>query len=216
MTNETLERVMDSNQSAQTFPVSLREMNAEKDIRSLKVTDILTLGPNGLTINSASSPDPKTVTVKIHHSHAHPGGVYIYRIEYGGHTLVYATDTEGYIGGDQKLAAFAHRADVLIHDAQYSQEHYRGQITGVPSTQGYGHSTSQMACELAASAQVRELVLFHHDPGYTDETVTGLEAGARMLFPNVRAAYEGLVMEVGNRHVQVNKTFVDKVEVECC
>ena len=211
---ETLENILDSNQSAQTFPVSLRDMNASKDIRSLKETDVLTLDSTGMRFNSASSSDPstgsgqrsKTVTVKIYRSYAHPGGVYVYRIEYRGHALVYATDTEGYVGGDKKLANFARGADVLIHDAQYSEEHYRGQLTGFPSTQGYGHSTVQMACELAAAAQVDELVLFHHDPNYDDETVARLEVKARTSFPNVRAAYEGLIMKVGSERVRVNKS----------
>jgi len=211
---ETLENILDSNQSAQTFPVSLHDMNASKDIRSLKETDVLTLDSTGMRVNSASSSDPstgsgqrsKTVTVKIYRSYAHPGGVYVYRIEYRGHALVYATDTEGYVGGDKKLANFARGADVLIHDAQYSEEHYRGQLTGFPSTQGYGHSTVQMACELAAAAQVDELVLFHHDPNYDDETVARLEVKARTLFPNVRAAYEGLIMKVGSERVRVNKS----------
>ena len=61
--------------------------------------------------------------------------------------MVYATDTEGYVGMDRKLVAFARDADVLIHDAQYSEEHYRGMLAGFPSTQGYGHSTATMAAE---------------------------------------------------------------------
>ena len=54
-----------------------------------------------------------------------------------------------------------------------------------------------MACELANAAGVRELVLFHHDPNYADETVAGLEVRARTSFPNVCAAYEGLVIHIG-------------------
>jgi len=64
----------------------------------------------------------------------------------------------------------------------------------------------QMACELAAAAQVDELVLFHHDPNYDDETVARLEVKARTLFPNVRAAYEGLIMKVGSERVRVNES----------
>jgi ribonuclease BN (tRNA processing enzyme) len=120
--------------------------------------------------------------------------VHVYRIDYRGRSLVYATDTEGYVGGDRKLTAFARGADLLIHDAQYSEEHYRGQIVELPSTQGYGHSTPQMACELAKAAGVRKLVLFHHDPNYTDEMVADLEVRARSVFPNACAASEGLVI----------------------
>ncbi len=192
----TTAEILNTNQSPQLFPIGLNEMNATKDIRSLKETDILTFDSNGVRINASSS-DLETVTVRVYRSYAHPGGVHVYRIEYRGRSLVYATDTEGYVGGDRKLAAFAHGADLLIHDAQYSEEHYRGQIMGLPSTQGYGHSTTQMACELANAAGVRELALFHHDPNYVDETVASLEVRARSAFPNVCAAFEGLVIDIG-------------------
>lgn len=214
---ETLERVLDTNQSAQTFPVSLNEMSAAKDIRSLKETDVLRLDSNGLTVNAASSSTLEAVTVKIHRSYAHPGSVYVYRIEYRGRALVYATDTEGYVGVDKRLTAFARGADVLIHDAQYSEEHYYGQSAGVRSTQGFGHSTPRMACELAASAGARKLVLFHHEPTYTDDMVTGMEARARTLFPNVIAAYEGLAMNVCIAEPFANSmSIVMKDRVESC
>jgi ribonuclease BN (tRNA processing enzyme) len=87
---------------------------------------------------------------------------------------------------------FAKDADVLIHDAQYLEAHYRGQLAGFPATQGYGHSTVTMACEVAAAAEVGQLILFHHDPSYTDAIVTGMEASARAQFSESQAAYEGL------------------------
>ncbi|MBI5841776.1 MAG: MBL fold metallo-hydrolase [Chloroflexi bacterium] len=191
----TAAETLDLNQSPRTFPIGLNDMNATKEIRSLRETDTLTFDSTGVRINASSS-DPETATVKIYRSYAHPGGVHVYRIDYRGRSLVYATDTEGYVGGDRKLAAFARGADLLIHDAQYSEEHYRGQIANLPSTQGYGHSTPQMACQLANAAGVRELALFHHDPNYADETVAGLEVRARSVFPNVCAAYEGLVISL--------------------
>ena len=144
----TAAETLDTNQSPRTFPIGLQDMNATKEIRSLKETDILTFDLTSVKVNASSSA-PEAVSVKVYRSHAHPGGVYVYRIDYRGRSLVYATDTEGYVGGDRKLAAFARGADLLIHDAQYSEEHYRGQIAGLPPTQGYGHSTGQMACELA-------------------------------------------------------------------
>jgi ribonuclease BN (tRNA processing enzyme) len=49
-----------------------------------------------------------------------------------------------------------------------------------------------MACEVAAAAGVRTLALFHHDPAYDDPTVESLESAARRLFPDVRAAAEGM------------------------
>jgi ribonuclease BN (tRNA processing enzyme) len=130
--------------------------------------------------------------IRVHKSYAHPGGVYVYRITWRGKSIVYATDTEGYVGTDKRLVAFAKDADVLIHDAQYSDEHYWGGLTGFPSTQGYGHSTVSMACGVAAAARVRGLILFHHDPSYSDRMVAGMEADAKEMFSATQASYEGL------------------------
>ncbi len=132
------------------------------------------------------------IVIQVHRSYAHPGGVLVYRISWRGSSVVYATDTEGYAGMDRRLVKFAQDADLLIHDAQYLEEHYWGQLAGFPSTQGYGHSTAGMACEVAASARVGQLILFHHDPSYSDSVISELEAEAKEKFNKVQAAYEGL------------------------
>jgi hypothetical protein len=49
-----------------------------------------------------------------------------------------------------------------------------------------------MACEVAASASTGQLVLFHHDPSYTDNMLAGMERTAKSLFAESVAAYEGL------------------------
>lgn len=196
-TPETLERVLESNQSPTTFPVSLRDMAAWKDIRSVREAEVIVWDADGVRLaESGRGVSDEAVVVRIHRSPAHPGGVYAYRIQWRGKSVVYATDTEGYVGVDRRLAQFARDVDVLIHDAQYSEEHYRGALAGFPSTQGYGHSTVNMACELAAAAEVDRLVLFHHEPAYDDAMVTEMESIARMLFPESTAAREGMEIKV--------------------
>ena len=190
---ETLERVLESNQSPTTFPVGLREMAASKNICSLRESQVIVWDEAGVRVTEAGiGVDDEALVLRIHKSYAHPGGVYVYRVEWHGQSIVYATDTEGYVGTDRRLVQFARGADVLIHDAQYREEHYRGQVTGFPSTQGYGHSTVTMACEVAVAAQVGRLVLFHHDPAYEDKVLEGIEREARRSFENTIAAYEGL------------------------
>jgi phosphoribosyl 1,2-cyclic phosphodiesterase len=200
---ESLEKVLENNQSRATFPVGLREMASSKDIRSLResqaivwdesgvrVTDIVPVGEAGV------KGDDEALVVRIHRSYAHPGGVYAYCVFWRSQSIVYATDTEGYVGTDRRLVRFAHGADVLIHDAQYLEAHYRGQMAGFPSTQGYGHSTAAMACEVAAAAEVGKLVLFHHDPAYDDSMIDGIEREARAQFENTLAACEGLTLNL--------------------
>ena len=220
-TPETLKHVLEHNQSKETFPISLREMASAKTIESVCELQAILWDEENIRVvgtapcgESGSSLNPEAVVIRIHKSHAHPGGVYIYRITWRGKSVVYATDTEGYVGMDRKLVAFARDADVLIHDAQYSEEHYHGQLAGFPSTQGYGHSTAAMACEVAAAAETGELVLFHHDPAYSDDLVAAQESTAQKLFSVSRAAYEGfeiilsltpspLPMEEGKRRMDV-------------
>jgi phosphoribosyl 1,2-cyclic phosphodiesterase len=191
-TPETLKHVLEHNQSAETFPLSLRDMSAAKTIESVRESQVIVWDEENVRVDaSGSGLSPEAVVIRIHKSYAHPGGVYVYRITWRGKSVVYATDTEGYVGMDRKLVAFARDAGVLIHDAQYSEEHYRGQLAGFPSTQGYGHSTVTMACEVAAAAETGELILFHYDPAYSDDLVAAQESTAQQLFPDSRAAYEG-------------------------
>ena len=151
-------------------------------------------------VESISTPSPEAVVICIHKSHAHPGGVYHYRITYQGKSVVYATDTEGYIGTDRQLVNFSRDADMLIHDAQYSDDHYYGCLAGFPSTQGYGHSTAMMAGQVAASAETGQLILFHHDPSYTDDWVAAQESTAKNIFPDSQAAFEGMCIDLTPSH----------------
>jgi ribonuclease BN (tRNA processing enzyme) len=196
-TPETLKHVLERNQATETFPLSLRDMSAAKTIESVRESQIIVWdGEKVRVAASGSGVSPDSVVIRIHRSYAHPGGVYIYRITWRGRSVVYATDTEGYVGMDRKLVAFARDADVLIHDAQYCEEHYRGQLAGFPSTQGFGHSTVTMAAEVAAAAETGELILFHHDPAYTDDLVAAQESAAQKLFPDSRAACEGFEIKL--------------------
>ena len=192
-TNESLSNVLDHNQSAETFPVSLRDMPATKNIQSVRESQIIVWDELGVRLaDSTVGLGNDAVVIRIRKSYAHPGGVYVYRITWRGKSVVYATDTEGYVGTDRRLAQFAKDADVLIHDAQYLEAHYRGQLAGFPATQGYGHSTATMACEVAFASKTKQLILFHHDPSYSDAMVAGMEATAKAQFATTRAAYEGL------------------------
>jgi ribonuclease BN (tRNA processing enzyme) len=197
VSTEMLEKVLENNQSPATFPVGLREMASAKDIRSLRESHVIVWDEGGVRVTEADTKrDDEALSVSIHRSYAHPGGVHAYRVNWGNQSVVYATDTEGYVGTDRRLVRFAHGADLLIHDAQYAEAHYRGQLAGFPSTQGYGHSTATMACEVATAAKVGKLVLFHHDPAYDDIMIDQIEREARKMFENSVAAYEGLEVSV--------------------
>lgn len=185
-----------------SFPIALQEMNSLKYMRNMTETDVLLLGENAENTISVKNfyhdkiePNPDVVQIRALRSYAHPEGVLIYRIEWQGKSVVYATDTEGYVNTDQRLANFARNADVLIHDAQYSEDQYLGR-NGNSSTQGWGHSTPHMACAVAQVANAKQLVLFHHEPRNNDARIEAMQTEAQQLFAATQAAYEGLTIEI--------------------
>ncbi len=125
----------------------------------------------------------------------HPGGVLGYRVEYRGHAVVYATDTEHYSCPDPKLVRLAEGADLLIYDAQYDDDEYAGK-SGAPRT-GWGHSTFSEGVRIADAAGVKRLALYHHDPGHSDEKLRAIEAAAQRLRPGTFACREGQSVRVG-------------------
>jgi phosphoribosyl 1,2-cyclic phosphodiesterase len=193
-----LAQVLAQNMLPPVFPVTLQDMAAQKTISSLNEGQLICYPGQSLVPQLVSAEDaarerqPQALCIRVLRSSAHPGGVLIYRIEWRDYSIVYATDTEGYASTDRRLASFARGADLLIHDAQYTEEHYLGLAPGIRSTQGWGHSTFRMACEVARAAEVRHLALFHFDPTYSDQQISQIETSARQFFPESYAAREGL------------------------
>ncbi|NOZ56864.1 MAG: MBL fold metallo-hydrolase [Calditrichaeota bacterium] len=176
-------------------PVRLDEMRSIKVIQSLHESQVIVLRegqiePEVYNLFHDQVPNGNNqVTIRVMRSYAHPkGGVYVFRIESDGRSVVFATDTEGYVGGDVRLIDLARGADLLIHDAQYREQEY---MDPASPKQGYGHSTIEMATQVAAAAGVRRLVLFHHDPEHDDETIEAMEEEARRQFLATDAAIEG-------------------------
>jgi ribonuclease BN (tRNA processing enzyme) len=132
---------------------------------------------------------PGAVEIALYHSEHHPrGGSMIYRIRYRGKSLVFATDTEGYEGGDQRLIDLARDADLLVHDAEYEDQEY----TGPPVVrQGWGHSTWRMAVEVGQRACVKRVALSHHHALHDDQRLRRIELEAQSILPQAFIAREG-------------------------
>jgi phosphoribosyl 1,2-cyclic phosphodiesterase len=117
----------------------------------------------------------------------HPNGSYSYRLEHGPRRIVLATDHEhGDDETDGKLVAFARDADCLIYDATYLPTEYEGM------RKGWGHSTWYAAVQIAMLSGVKQLVLFHHHPDYSDEELEEVLQVAKSDFPNTAIASEGM------------------------
>jgi phosphoribosyl 1,2-cyclic phosphodiesterase len=122
----------------------------------------------------------------------HPGGVFIYRIEHHGNSVVYATDVGHPIGGfDERVLEMARDCDVLIHDAQFSE---REKVLHPD----WGHSTWKEAAQVGKEANVGKVVLFHHNTWATDDFLLNLvEREAQEVNPNTVLGYEGLDLVIG-------------------
>ena len=185
------------------FPVPLYEMQSIKYFHDLtEAHTVYFLHDQAEPIQrltnhpSAQRPDPDEVEVAVHcmRGYNHPkSGVLLYKIVYDGRAIVYATDTEGYVHGDQRLVNFAQGADVLVHDAMYTSDRY---ISMPSPTQGYGHSTVEIAANVAERADVDRLFLFHHDPASTDDHLDAVGELGSSFFARAGMARDGLIVEV--------------------
>ena len=164
------------------FPVGLDAMRAKMAFRSIPAGLEMNVGSLKITAGAAS----------------HPNGCLAYRVEHGGRSVVYATDTEHDRSGrvDPSLLELCRGADVLIYDAQYTKDEYDG-VAG-PCRHGWGHSTPDEGMRLADAAGVGQLVLFHHDPSHDDREVARIEEAAAHQRPGTLAAREGLTLCLGD------------------
>ena len=156
------------------FPVTLDQVaRAAIEFRTIEPGEEFAIGP--VRITSAELD--------------HPGGSLGYRLEYGGRALVYATDVEHTDRPSEALIELARKADVLLHDAMYTAEEY-------DAKKGWGHSTWCGALATAEAAQVKKLVLFHHDPDRSDRALDAVLRRVQKTFPRSTAAREGQTLRL--------------------
>jgi phosphoribosyl 1,2-cyclic phosphodiesterase len=165
-----LARALTASWSAPLMPDLASAFRALVTIESFKAGDTLT--PHaGLTIRTAKL--------------RHPGGATGYRIDWGGQSVAYVTDTEHAVEDvDLNVARLVERVGLLVYDASYTDEEYETRA-------GWGHSTWQAAIRLANAAGVGKLLLFHHDPSHDDDCLDAIGAAAAISRPGTEVAREG-------------------------
>ena len=177
--DETLGEVLNGQWTYRYFPIRQEELSSSISYYDLKETE-LDLG-DGI----------KLVTKYLNHPLLCLG----YRFEYRGMVVVTTYDTEPFRNvfctdpeapdydeamaaegelvaaeENQRIEAFCRDADLLIHDAQYTEAEYQ------PGKLGWGHSSIEYTISLAQRARVKQLALFHHDPMRTDDQFDELSA----------------------------------------
>jgi phosphoribosyl 1,2-cyclic phosphodiesterase/CheY-like chemotaxis protein len=183
------------------FPVSLREL------------------PSHLAIEELKEMEFHIGKVKVRSKFAnHPGICAGYRLFTSSGSIAFLPDNEPYeslkihfasrdgvseeearsfaVAERAKLIEFLTDCDVIILDAQYTDEEYAEHI-------GWGHGSLSTVVSLALEARARKLVLFHHDPGHDDAMVDQIVHRARELVKKsgksleVEAAREGAELVLG-------------------
>ena len=130
----------------------------------------------------------------------HPGKAFGYKIKIDDKIICYFTDNEIDPPYEKSieldvLTEKCRNADILIHDAQYIE-------ADMPLKHGWGHSLISQVTKLGESAEVKNLVYYHHDPERSDDDIDAeLETASKTLKENgssVRPyfAYEGLKLSI--------------------
>ena len=160
------------------FPVPLQIMGADLQFYDIELRGNVQIGD--VTIENAPL--------------NHPGDATGYRISWNGYAAAYITDTEHFPDRlDENVLTLARNADVLIYDATYTEEEYSSPAS---SQVGWGHSTWQEAVKVARAANVKKLVIFHHDPLHNDDFLDRLGEQAAQEFPDTLMAREGLSIQL--------------------
>ena len=112
----------------------------------------------------------------------HPALTLGYRLEMDGICVVYACDHEPHSRNpghreplgefDQRHSDFLHGADLVIHDAQYTDAEYA-------EKKGWGHSPVEYVSEIGQRAGVKRMAFTHHDPLRTDEQLEQIVESVR-------------------------------------
>lgn len=187
--NRTLEDVLKGQMDAPVFPMEWDKIVSEGPAMSFSSVY------NGFQCQLEDVLD--TVIIKTARLH-HPNETYGWRIEYDGKVFVFASDTEPFIGGpDPVLVNLAKGADVLYLDGQYSEDQYLGKKeAGGVSRRGWGHGYDTWCGEVAKAADVKQLIIGHHDPDSSDAQIMRNVVETQATFTNTVGAYDGMEIVV--------------------
>lgn len=163
-----LEDIFKEQMKTEYFPIPLKAMGA--------TCNFLQIDKNELVINN--------VLIKVIKQN-HPGGSYGYRMEDNGKSIVVCTDIEHGNFVLPEIVEFCKDADLLVHDAQYTNEE-------LEAHRGWGHSSYDQAIEVAERANVKKLIITHHDPDHNDEFLAKIEKECQKKYPNCVLAREGM------------------------
>jgi len=159
---KSIRHILSDSMKTPYFPINLAQTKATLDIHK-SCDKVLTIGSITIT--------PILLN--------HPGNGQGYKFEENGKVFVFLTDNElGYCHSDSnetnKYQSFVQEADLLIHDAEFTEKEYA-------SNKGWGHSLFTDALELAINANVTSFGLFHHNQDHDDDCIDGMVSECRQI-----------------------------------
>ncbi len=174
---ENLKDIFGMQMQREFFPITMDEMGATFNFLSINKHSEVFMPPDGIPVKMTAA------------KHNHPGGAYSYRYERDGHCVVISTDIEHGEEVDPNIVALAKNADLLVHDAQYTTEELK-------TKKGWGHSSYDQAIKVAQKANVKKLIITHHDPEHNDDFLRKMEKWCQQRFSNCEFAREGMIVDV--------------------
>ena len=144
----------------------------------------------------------------------HPGKAYAYRVDVDNAIAIVATDGEYQRLDDSSTAkyrGFYANADILIFDSMFS-------VRESFVKEDWGHSSALIGADIASDANVRRLLLFHHDPAATDAEIARILRETEEYLENqgstleVMIAQEGMTLELDNPALTADFHIKDRVE----
>jgi phosphoribosyl 1,2-cyclic phosphodiesterase len=152
-----IESIIQAQMCPPLFPVRMDTMGSKKSFHTLKGP--IKLGSLAISYKKMN----------------HPGGSYSYLVDDGRHRFIYATDTEltaADFSKDEDNTRFFKDADLIVIDCQYT-------LGEAIDKYNWGHSAFSMAADFAANWSIKHMVLFHHDPTYSDHKLYNMLQSAR-------------------------------------
>lgn len=171
--DQTTEGVLRQLMAEPLFPVPVDIFTADVCFNDFNAGE--TLNPqDGITLRTAMLNHPQNATG--------------YRVEFGGKSICYVTDTEHFEDGpDKNILSLIEGADIVIYDATFTDAEY-------PDYKGWGHSTWEEGARLCAAANVGTFVIFHHAPERSDDDMERIAAAAEKMRPGSIVAREGMTL----------------------
>jgi ribonuclease BN (tRNA processing enzyme) len=173
----TIREIFRENIQPPMFPVPLEQFAARIVFHEIGDDDFMI---GGLAVRSRFVP--------------HIGPTLGFCVSHDGASVTYLSDHQQPPGGAYTMSdgvrELCDGVDLLIHDAQYTDDEFDAKRT-------WGHSTFDYARWVAETCEVKRLALFHHDPSRTDSDLANItDRIARGASTAVFAAREGETVDV--------------------